>query len=176
MEKTPIEKLISFDSIRIKIRFITLLITWALAPSLGGSEIYSLMILFFALVIIYPAFEMLMIETYVEWYLGISVQGGAYWLITFFVIDLILMHILTKKIATNRFALNVRYGHFLLTLPLVIIWWFIPQGDANQLVRGIVSGKPRGQLMLGAVFILEAYLSLIYAGYLLKKIRSSHNS
>lgn len=174
-EKTPLEKLISFDRIRIKMRIITLLITWTMAPLLGGSPSYALMILFFALIVMYPSFEMLMIETYIEWYLGISVQEGSYWLITFFVIDLILMYVLAKKMSASRFALKVRYWHFLLTIPLVMIWWFIPQGDANQLVMGIVSGKPAGQVVLGAIFILEAYMSLIYTGYLLMKIRRSSN-
>jgi len=171
--KTPIEKLISFDLVRIKIRFITLLITWFMALILGGSGIYSLMILFFALFVMYPSFEMLMMETYLEWYLGISIQGGSYWLIIFFLLDLVLMYVLAKKMATNRLALKIRYWHFLLTIPLVVIWWFIPQGDASQLVRGIISNKSAGQIMLGAIFILEAYLSLIYTGYLLNKVLSS---
>lgn len=175
IEKTPLEKLISFDSFRIKMRFITLLITWLMVPILGGTPNYALMILFFALIVMYPSFELLMIETYIEWTLGISVQGGAYWLIIFFVIDLILMYILTQKMLISRFALKVRYWHFFLTIPLVIIWWFIPQGDANQLVKGAILGKPIGQVVLGAIFITEAYLSLIYTGYLLRKIRNSPN-
>jgi hypothetical protein len=171
MNKTPLEKLASFDLIRIKIRFITLLLTWLLAPFLGGSGVYSLIILFFGLIIIYPSFEMLMLETYIEWYLGISIQGGSYWLIIFFLIDLILMYALAKKMATSNLALKIRYCHFILTLPLVIIWWFIPQGDASQLVSGVLSGKPAGQIILGAIFILEAYLSLFYTAYLIKKAR-----
>lgn len=102
MEKTPIEKLIYFDHIRIKMRFVTLLIAWLLAPLLGGSGIYSLVILFFAFIVTYPSFELLMLETYIEWYLGISIQGGSYWLIIFFIIDLVIMYVLAKKMATSR--------------------------------------------------------------------------
>jgi len=169
MYKKPIDKLIFFDRIRIKIFTIQMIISWLMVPVLGDtSGEYFLLILFFGF-LIYPCLELMMIETYIEWYLNINITSGHIWLNIFVIIDLILLYLLTKKIATSEVALKIRYWHFLLTLPLVVIWWFIPHGDPNIILS---AAKEYGSVVLwiGIIYIIEAYLSLGYTWFLFKKI------
>ena len=84
-------------------------------------------------------------------------------------LDLVLLYILSKRIPASRSALKLRYWHFLLTLPLVIIWWFIPHGDPNII---IAASREYGStaLLLGAAYLIEAYAALVYTGILLREI------
>jgi len=170
MAGKPIDKLIFFDRVRIKLFLVLMVLSWVLAPLMGDtSPEYTLVILLFAFVI-YPCLELMMIETYIEWYLNINITSGHLWLNIFVIIDMVLLYLLSKKISTSKFALKIRYWHFLLTLPLVIIWWFIPHGDPNIILE---ASKTYGSivLILGAVYLAEAYASLIYTEHLLRKIR-----
>jgi len=167
--KKPIDKLIFFDRIRIKIFAIQMIISWLMAPILGdASAEYFLLILFFSF-LIYPCLELMMIETYIEWYLNINITSGHIWLNIFVIIDLILLYLLSKKISASEFALKIRYWHFLLTLPLVVIWWFIPHGDPNVIISASLEHGSTA-LILGTIYLTEAYASLIYTGFLFKRI------
>ena len=76
MDGEPIDKLVSFDRIRIKVFAILMVTSWALVPILGNtSPEYGLAILLFAF-FIYLCVELMMIETYVEWYLNINITSG----------------------------------------------------------------------------------------------------
>jgi len=119
---------------------------------------------------VYPSIELFMIETYIEWPLKVNLDmPGYWWLSIFMLLDYLIIYLLSKKIATSTFAFKLRYAHFLLTLPLVIIWWFIPNGDPNVIWE---ASKKYGSfwLYIGAIWLAESYLSLFYTGWLLKKI------
>ncbi|MBU4245784.1 MAG: hypothetical protein ABIF85_05430 [Nanoarchaeota archaeon] len=171
ISKSFIERLIFFDRIRILLCSAAILATWLAVPLLGDKSpqftTFTLLLAFFY----YPSLEMMTIETYVEWSLGISIGGGALWLYVLFIIDILLMYLLSKKITTSKVALTIRYWHFLITLPLVIIWWLIPQGDAHQILSRYITLRNPDELLLGITYLIEAYASLIYTGYLFKKIR-----
>jgi len=104
-----------------------------MAPIIGSSSGYSLMILFFALRCYVSLFELLMLKHISNGILGISIQGGCIGCNMFhcwFILDVYL----GKKNVHERAALKARYWHSP-DNTLVIIWWFIPQGDASQLQR-----------------------------------------